>query len=794
VAAAQGVGPVVVVPGSAVSQIGANPSGARSALQIGAVGAAQPPCDALSGGCLSAFSVVQRMSSAYKGPLFLAYRSDGQTFSISTRGATGIVDIPTLHADCDGYDCFVETLYDQGTAGNTMSNLDPNSMLALGWDRNGAPTIVIKNGRGSSTSHNFSDYTAGHMWLYPTNGLPTTGSRTLYASTDNYNWSSVVEFFGWAGDNAAKSDAFGSGWTMAIMQQDPNTPTNAILGNDFENFAYNLGVYPGGYGKVSALLKYDATKNLSTGEALPSVGCQYNNLATCQIYTAFAQTPGYTINTGNGLPSPTLRIGTGTDNVGGGGRFQSGIIANYATTNAEDSAVLRAMSVVTFAPPVSPCSASASVLSSGAPNTLIASPTSYPAIPTLNETNLVFAYSTVLWNPNYTGALFRVKRADNGATTDIYPAGCEADAQAIALAGAGTTLTVPEWFDQSGHGWTAQAASPLTTATLSATGMNGKPCLVFTAPTLANSTGTVGATFTGNSSGTNQLTASSVTGVIEIGATLPGITPTSFYPNFVTIVSQVSGTTGGAGVYTTSAPTTLSNVANLNAMTNIAEVTAMISGTLAVGQVTNNPRPGAYIVSQISGTSGGVGRYLLSAGGVNTGGVFVGVPYTQYVLDNSMWAQPAGGSGYILYKNQTIESVFSASAAGASTIVGAYGSWTFGSNASGYTLSYGYNGGYALNETGTFSSNAPHFGYLTADGSTPQNLAISQDGSAAVTGTTTAYTQLGSNPAGNYIIGAENYYRGFNGCLSMVALYNDVESSGNLTAAHTRAQAEWSVP
>ncbi len=787
-------GPPHGTPGNIVS-IGPGGVAGDSGTGIGAVGHAQPPCDLLLNGCVTAFSVVQRMAGNYQGPLFLAYRSDGQTFPISTRGTTNIVDIPTLHADCDGYDCFVETLYDQGSAGNTMTNTVVGTMLALGWDRNGLPTVVIKNGRGQPNSAAFN-YTAGHLWLNPTNNLPTTGSRTMYAASDNYNWSSVVEFFGYAGDNVQKTDANGSGWTMVIMQQDPNTPATAILGNDFENFAYNLGTYPGGYGKVSALLKYDATKNLSVGEAMPSVGCQYSNIQGCQIYTAFAQPPGYTINTGNGLPSPTLRIGTGTDNLGGGGRFQSGAIAGYATTNAEDAAFLRAMSTVTFMPPVSPCSANAAALTSGLPSSFITSgtPSTYPVIPSLNETNLVFAYSTTLWNPNYQGPLFRVQRADNGATADIYPAGCEADALAISTFGAGTTLTVPEWFDQSGHGWTATAASPLTTPTLSATGMNGKPCVAFTAGTLANSTGTIGATFTGNSSGTNQLTASAVTGVIEIGATLPNITPTSQYPNLVTVVSQISGTTGGAGVYQTSAATTLSNVTGLQAMSNIAEVTAMISGTLAPGQVTNNPVQGTYIVSQISGTTGGIGRYLLSQGGVNTAGIFVGVPYSQMVLDSSMWMQPAGGSGSILYKNQTIEAAFSASATGTSTIVGAYGSWTFGSNATGYTLSYGYNGGYALSETGTFTANSPHFGYVTADGSAPQNLALSQDGAAAVTGTTTAYASLGGNPSGNYIIGAENYYRGFNGCISMIALYNDVESSTNLTAAHTRAQSEWATP
>lgn len=63
----------------------------------------------------------------------------------------------------------------------------------------------------------------------------------------------------------------------------------------------------------------------------------------------------------------------------------------------------------------------------------------------------------------------------------------------------------------------------------------------------------VGASFTATGSGTN-LTVSSVTGVLKIGAGLAGTgVPTGTY-----IVSQTSGTTGGAGVYVTSGATTSS--------------------------------------------------------------------------------------------------------------------------------------------------------------------------------------------------------------------------------------------
>lgn len=64
----------------------------------------------------------------------------------------------------------------------------------------------------------------------------------------------------------------------------------------------------------------------------------------------------------------------------------------------------------------------------------------------------------------------------------------------------------------------------------------------------------VRASFTGTGSGTN-LTTTSVAGVILPGDTVAG----TGVPAGTTIVSQTSGTTGGAGVYVTSAATTSSS-------------------------------------------------------------------------------------------------------------------------------------------------------------------------------------------------------------------------------------------
>jgi hypothetical protein len=128
------------------------------------------------------------------------------------------------------------------------------------------------------------------------------------------------------------------------------------------------------------------------------------------------------------------------------------------------------------------------------------------------------------------------------------------------------------------------------------------------ASTGASATGAMGATFTASGSGTN-LTVSSVTGLISIGETLgttTGITAGT------TVVSQTSGTPGGAGVYVTSTATTIS-AATATSFGNVLNVSAVGSGVLHVGDpVSGSGIPSdAVIASQVSGTTGGVGVYTL---------------------------------------------------------------------------------------------------------------------------------------------------------------------------------------
>lgn len=90
-----------------------------------------------------------------------------------------------------------------------------------------------------------------------------------------------------------------------------------------------------------------------------------------------------------------------------------------------------------------------------------------------------------------------------------------------------------------------------------------------------------GATFTGTGSGAN-LTASSVTGLIGVGDLVTG----TGVPGGTTIVSQTSGTPGGAGVYVTSGATTASGAA----LTANARLTAS-SASHQLVQVLANQEP-----------------------------------------------------------------------------------------------------------------------------------------------------------------------------------------------------------
>jgi hypothetical protein len=105
------------------------------------------------------------------------------------------------------------------------------------------------------------------------------------------------------------------------------------------------------------------------------------------------------------------------------------------------------------------------------------------------------------------------------------------------------------------------------------------------------------ASFTGTGSGTN-LTATAVTGTIYPGYLVSG----TGVPVGTTIVSQTSGTTGGAGVYVTSASTTA------------IAASLVAKGVMAPGQFVygTNVLTGSLITAQLTGTTGSTGTYTVA--------------------------------------------------------------------------------------------------------------------------------------------------------------------------------------
>lgn len=159
-------------------------------------------------------------------------------------------------------------------------------------------------------------------------------------------------------------------------------------------------------------------------------------------------------------------------------------------------------------------------------------------------------------------------------------------------------------FDAGDFFVTVRGAASTVNGAVYASYADGTP-VAGAAPSGTTGTGSIGATFTATAAG-DQLTVTSVTGLISIGDTISG----TGVPAGTTIIAGPSA--GGAGVYTTSVVTTAA-AATVTSFGNVLDVTA-VAGVFKVGDaVTGTGVPAtATIESQVSGAVGGVGVYTLS--------------------------------------------------------------------------------------------------------------------------------------------------------------------------------------
>ena len=105
-----------------------------------------------------------------------------------------------------------------------------------------------------------------------------------------------------------------------------------------------------------------------------------------------------------------------------------------------------------------------------------------------------------------------------------------------------------------------------------------------------------------------------------------------------TIVSQINGTTGGVGKYVVDISqntSILNGTCNVNGTT--MDVLTFTGGTLSTGQIISGPTLalGTKIVSQVSGTTGGVGQYIIDISQTLTGENFTVVTPNIFYVTNS---------------------------------------------------------------------------------------------------------------------------------------------------------------
>lgn len=137
---------------------------------------------------------------------------------------------------------------------------------------------------------------------------------------------------------------------------------------------------------------------------------------------------------------------------------------------------------------------------------------------------------------------------------------------------------------------------------------------------------------------------SATTGLISIGDTISG---GAGFPVGATVTKQVSGTTGGAGTYTISAPGTAytASAAGVTTFGSVLKVATVSAGSVLPGMpiATGANLPLTSIESQISGATGGVGVYQLFA------------PGTQYVATEAFTTSGGIDSGWKAYPTETNE-------------------------------------------------------------------------------------------------------------------------------------------
>lgn len=190
------------------------------------------------------------------------------------------------------------------------------------------------------------------------------------------------------------------------------------------------------------------------------------------------------------------------------------------------------------------------------------------------------------------------------------------------------SMVIPAGFDAvlhtGGDFWAKNDGSTMATVGMKAYANNGTGKISFaaTGSTVAGGTSTVSTiaaaspsvSFTGSISG-NVLTVSAVsTGTIAVGGTIGGSDGTTSIATGTTVISQISGTVGGVGVYGIDIGEQTVNSCTITQAYGVLTVGGTVGGTWAVGQLlgTVGGVAAGTIITALGTGTGGAGTYIVN--------------------------------------------------------------------------------------------------------------------------------------------------------------------------------------
>ena len=164
----------------------------------------------------------------------------------------------------------------------------------------------------------------------------------------------------------------------------------------------------------------------------------------------------------------------------------------------------------------------------------------------IGSTILAAQYGYVIANLGSWAQVRTLQVGSNNTAGAVVDGSISGDTLTVTAVTSGA-LAVGQWIS---GGDALNAISPGTTITAFGSGSGGTGTY-----TISNTLTVAGATFTGTRNTASQITATLVTGTIGVGDVIAG----TGIPTGTTITGQISGTPGGAGVYSTSVDTSASS-------------------------------------------------------------------------------------------------------------------------------------------------------------------------------------------------------------------------------------------